>query len=235
MAWIPLHQSVRDHRKTVLLAELLGVDEPCALGHVAFLWLWAIDNAPDGVIPSSDRVIAKAAQWDGDASEFRASLVASGFLDEENGSVSIHSWDKYAGKLLHQRELNAEKQQRYRNRQVTSRERENRVTVTLRSREEKSREEKKTERNIYPPDFEAFWKSYPSGNGAKNKTFESWKRINPDDDLRREIMDGLARWNESKRWIEGYVKAADIWLRDRLWENPPPPLSKPRKQGSILV
>lgn len=74
----------------------------------------------------------------------------------------------------------------------------------------------------YTESFESFWVAYPSGHGNKKTTFEQWKRIAPDDDLQREIMAGLERWKASRRWQEGYVKSAHIWLRDRWWEDEVP-------------
>lgn len=74
----------------------------------------------------------------------------------------------------------------------------------------------------YTESFESFWVAYPSGYGNKKATFEQWKRINPDDALREEIMAGLERWKASRRWQEGYVKSAHIWLRDRWWEDEVP-------------
>ena len=48
MAWIELHQSLPQHRKLLALRDALGLRTPAALGHMCLLWLWALDNAPDG-------------------------------------------------------------------------------------------------------------------------------------------------------------------------------------------
>ena len=48
MAWIELHQSLPQHRKLLALRDALGVRTPAAIGHMCLLWLWALDNAPDG-------------------------------------------------------------------------------------------------------------------------------------------------------------------------------------------
>ena len=74
----------------------------------------------------------------------------------------------------------------------------------------------------YTEAFESFWVAYPSGYGNKKTTFEQWKRLDPDEDLRQEIMAGLERWKATRRWREGYVKSAHIWLRDRWWEDETP-------------
>lgn len=48
MAWIELHQSLPQHRKLLALRDALGLRTPAAIGHMCLLWLWALDNAPDG-------------------------------------------------------------------------------------------------------------------------------------------------------------------------------------------
>lgn len=73
----------------------------------------------------------------------------------------------------------------------------------------------------YSPEFEEFWQEYPSGHGSKKVAFQRWRELRPDALLRAEIMAGLRVWKQSDRWDRGFIKAAEIWLRDRLWENPP--------------
>lgn len=85
-------------------------------------------------------------------------------------------------------------------------------------------------REEYPADFERFWAQYPSGHGNKKKSGAEWKRIKPDADTMDAIMAGLARWNACDRWQRGFVKSAEVWLRDRWWEDPTPD-SKPAPNG----
>lgn len=74
----------------------------------------------------------------------------------------------------------------------------------------------------YSSEFEEFWREYPSGYGSKKVAFSRWRELRPDAVLRAEIMAGLREWKQSERWERGFIKAAELWLRDRLWENPPP-------------
>jgi 5-methylcytosine-specific restriction endonuclease McrA len=111
MAWIEVHQSLPTHRKTLAAADALDMPPPHLLGHMVCLWLWAIDNAPDGVLGVSPRTIARAAQWSGDPQEFLAAVTAAGFLDE---SGTIHDYGEYIGKLIDRRRQNAERQKRLR-------------------------------------------------------------------------------------------------------------------------
>jgi hypothetical protein len=84
------------------LAEDLDMQPAHIVGHIACLWLWAVDNAPDGdVRGTSDRTLARAAGWEGDAATFVAALRSNGFLDQTR---RLHDWDDYTGRLQEQRE-----------------------------------------------------------------------------------------------------------------------------------
>lgn len=145
MAYIELHQALFDHRKTIVAAEFLDMQEVHLVGHLAALWTWCLDNCPDGVLPESRRVIARGARWIGDPDQLVSGLLAAGFIEQcPDGRMAVHDWDQYGGKLIEKRRANAEKQARYRERQADPESRNHDVTVTKPSRNalEKSREEK---------------------------------------------------------------------------------------------
>lgn len=117
MAWIELHQNLPAHRKVKKLKRLLKIKTPQAVGHLAMLWLWAVDNAPDGDLSALDpEDIAEACEWPKDAEQFVQALTEAGFIDPD---AKLHDWSDYAGMLLdrreNQREQNRKRQQRYRN------------------------------------------------------------------------------------------------------------------------
>ena len=117
MAWIELHQNLPAHRKVKKLKRLLKIKTPQAVGHLAMLWLWAVDNAPDGDLSALDPDdIAEACEWPKDAEQFVQALTEAGFIDPD---AKLHDWSDYAGMLLdrreNQREQNRKRQQRYRN------------------------------------------------------------------------------------------------------------------------
>lgn len=72
----------------------------------------------------------------------------------------------------------------------------------------------------YTAEFETFWKAYPSGHGVKKTAFDYWKKIPAAE--RQAVMDGLNAWKACDRWQRGFVKDAQRWLRDRMWEDEPP-------------
>ena len=107
MAWFEFHQSLVTHRKLYALAGKLGVSRPTAAGHLAFLWAWALDNAPTGDLSKVDpHVIKLAADWPKKADVFCTALREAGFLDADG---SLHDWWMYAGRLVEQREKDAER------------------------------------------------------------------------------------------------------------------------------
>lgn len=129
MAWIEVHQSLPTHRKTRRLArelKLNGKDFPKAVGYMVMLWLWAIDNAPNGDLGGIDPYdVADAAEWSGDPEKFMDALKKSGFVDDD---MHIHDWDVYIGKLIDRREANAQ-----RNREARAKKRAERSAGVSRS------------------------------------------------------------------------------------------------------
>lgn len=109
MAWIELHQAIRDHRKIVALADVLDMPEPHVIGHLACMWLWSLDNAPDGTLPSSNRIVARAAQWTGSPDDWANALIEVGLIDCDGDVRCIHDWHDYAGKLIERREANTQR------------------------------------------------------------------------------------------------------------------------------
>lgn len=104
MAWIESHQEVGRHPKTKKLARLLGISLPAAVGHLHYLWWWALDFAQDGVLDKYDAAdLAEAIEWEGDGQALLDALIEAGYIDETEIGLVIHDWGVYAGKLLERR------------------------------------------------------------------------------------------------------------------------------------
>lgn len=118
MAWIKVDQKLLDHRKTFELAEILDLEEVQVVGYLVALWAWALDHHPTGVLPQSDRLIARACRWNGPPEAFVRALVHAGFVDDDYmGELKIHGWDEYAGALLFKRAANAKRMREAREKQ----------------------------------------------------------------------------------------------------------------------
>lgn len=116
VAWMQVHQTLKDHRKLFDAADELEIQPPHMMGLLISFWLWALDNAPTGSLEGiTPRMIARAAQWDGPAEKLAGALIRAGWLDEgDDGALSIHDWYEYAGKLIDQRQAEKERSQRRR-------------------------------------------------------------------------------------------------------------------------
>lgn len=142
MAWIESHQELKRHPKTKRFAKSMNISIPTAIGHLHCLWWWCLDYAENGDLSGFEREeIAEAAMYEGDGPEyFVLSLVNAGFIDqdEDDHSLSLHDWEDYAGRLIHQREIqrakrdaDAERQRRHRSKKNTD------FPAGARAREEK--------------------------------------------------------------------------------------------------
>jgi hypothetical protein len=110
MAWIESHQALGHHPKTLQLASDLGVSLPTAVGSLHFLWWWALDYAPDGLLrPGSEVTVARACHWRGKAERFWSALIRAGFVDELPDGGHIHDWMDYAGRYIDKRRRDAER------------------------------------------------------------------------------------------------------------------------------
>ncbi len=104
MAWLQIHQTLKDHRKLLSAADMLDITPPYMMGLLVSFWLWSLDNAPNGKLNGiSLKIIARAAQWKGDPNRFIEALKSTGWLDETAQGIEIHDWHEYAGKLIDKR------------------------------------------------------------------------------------------------------------------------------------
>lgn len=121
--WIEAHQALGRHPKLLRLAHLLGCNPPQAVGHLMYLWWWAVDYAADGDLTGYPaEMIARICHWDGDPEAFIRALLecgrtpnSPGFLEQdEEGRLLIHDWHDYAGRLLQRRERDKARYRRLR-------------------------------------------------------------------------------------------------------------------------
>jgi len=110
VAWIESNQEIGRHPKTKKLARLLDISPVAAVGHLHYLWWWALDFAQDGNIGKYDEFdIAEACLWEGDHQGFVDALIQAGFVDKTESGLLIHDWFDYAGRLIIQKDIKKEK------------------------------------------------------------------------------------------------------------------------------
>lgn len=230
MAWIQIHQQLKDHRKLLATADELEIEPAHMLGLLVSFWLWALDNTPSGSLEGiSDRMIARAAQWNGEPGKFVEAMAHAGLLDEEpDGSLALHDWYEYTGKLIDQREAEKNRSRRRRAAAAASQSTDRRTTAGQTEEQppddrkktagrvdqtiqDQSTPDKTTQEGDLPPNppepkqdaqerrFSEFWQQYPKKVGKK-AALTSWKRVKPDAELFERIMQAVALAKASDQW-----------------------------------
>lgn len=250
MAWIQVHQQLKDHRKLLAAVDELEIAPAHMLGLLISFWLWALDNAPSGSLDGiSNRMIARAAQWDGEPDELVSAMINAGFLDEEStGNLEIHDWHEYAGKLIDQREAEKDRSRRRRaaaaatappEQQTTDgRPTDNRKKAAGRvdqSKVDQSRPKQSTPDQGDPPPnpqtetkpdaqarrFAEFWKEYPKKVGKKAAE-KSWQKLRPDAELFERIMQAVTAAKSSEQWNREngrFIPNPSTWINQGRWDD----------------
>jgi len=114
MAWIKSDESLSQHPKVDELAEILKLHPAQVIGHLHYLWWWALSYADSGDITKYQKRIAKAANYDGDNDEFIKALVEAGWLDQYDNELIIHDWAEYHGTLIDRRQIDRDRKRKQR-------------------------------------------------------------------------------------------------------------------------
>jgi len=249
MAWIESHQEVGRHPKTKKLARLLGVSLPAAVGHLHYLWWWALDFAQDGVLEKYDNDdIADAMQWDGDATQLIDALICSGHIDSTEHGLVIHDWGEYAGKLLERRAKDRARKRAAaeaagvpatirRSSDGIAEEGDgslnvssvtNQPTNSTKPNTTNSTEPNRTEPDQHDGDpspqerrFAEFWKEYPKKVG-KASCLKAWLKLRPNTELFAQIMDALTKQKGSVQWQREagrYIPNPLTWINQGRWDD----------------
>ena len=97
MTWMRVDQTLRHHAKVIELAARLSIPTVLARGHLVTLWLWCLEQAPDGQLDGiSDLVIEAAAEWSGPRGHLVTALCETRLLDATGRGYAIHDWMDYA-------------------------------------------------------------------------------------------------------------------------------------------
>jgi hypothetical protein len=97
--WLQVDVNLPDHPKVRLLGRLLGIEPDLAMAKLQRVWFWAMQYVgEDGDLSRYPALqVAVAANWDGDADAFLASLKAARLVDDDG---RLHDWAKYTGDYL---------------------------------------------------------------------------------------------------------------------------------------
>lgn len=116
MAWIRIEQSLTQNRKLYSLKSALRIDTAKAIGTLALLWMWAIDNADSGSLGCiTAEQLAEVCQFPRNrAPQLRQALLDSGFLELRGADLVIHDWDDFGGRIEKRRDYNRDYKRRRR-------------------------------------------------------------------------------------------------------------------------
>lgn len=108
--WIRLQSAVFTHPKTRRVAKRTHLSPAAAAGHLACLWCWAQEFAPDGDLSRFDiEELEVGAGWEGEDGVLLAALIASGYIDETSCGLVIHDWQEHGGTLVARRTAERER------------------------------------------------------------------------------------------------------------------------------
>ena len=248
MAWLQIDQTIRDHHKILDAADLLETTDAHVTGCLVLLWLWAIDNAPDGSFAGiSDATITRAAKWSGEKDAFIDALTDVGLLDRTPEGLAIHDWQDRAGNLIDRRRADAERKRRERaekKAREASEHAEDRPAghlsdVRTQSRENQSRQKQENSRDEWgdppvPPAtdgigsaslqdqrFDQFWDAYPRKVG-KTDARKAWKKANITAEIFEKIMTSIAASKELDQWQREagrYIPNPSTWINQGRWDD----------------
>lgn len=162
-------------------------------------------------------------------------MVEAGMWDEVPGGYRIHDYHDYQPskeQVLQEREGNRKRQAAWRERNAVTNSVSNDATngpvtgapypVPVPEPDpETEGANAPNARAKEPADFLAFWDEYPTGHGSRVKTLTAWRKVVRKADVPA-VMAGLAAWKACERWERGYIVAAQTWLAEKRWLDPPP-------------
>lgn len=66
--------------------------------------------------------------------------------------------------------------------------------------------------------FDRFWQAYPKkvGKGAARNSF---RKVNPDDEMMTKILNAIANQKRSRQWLDGFVPNPSTWLNQERWDD----------------
>lgn len=230
MAWIELHQGLREHRKLFACAEMLNLSRVEMIGTLVSLWLWALDNAQGGSLRGvSNRTLANVCGWpEKKADKLVGALKDTGWLDETEDGLAIHDWTDYAGKLMERREKDKKRKQESRKKEDSGAGCPQDVRRTEDGQAQDVREKScatvpkpylnhnRNNSALYSADISAGTaqearalldgKSFTAfwesypNKSDRGDAWEVWKRLSPDAKTAADIQAGLTAWKQSGQW-----------------------------------
>jgi hypothetical protein len=97
LPWIAVHRDLPRHRKALALG--VALEDLRGWTYLVEGWLWAAENAPEGVIrgEAAAMVLEAACGWRGEPGRFAAAAIKVGFVDPVGEGLAFHDWEEHEG------------------------------------------------------------------------------------------------------------------------------------------
>lgn len=120
LPWLKVHKTLPDHRKSKQLEREIG--ERNAFGYVMRLWMWCLDNAPEGRISGKhlSDIVEDAAGWRGEPGRLFGALLEFEWIERSGDAVAVHDWEDFAGAHIKRAEQQAVEKRERRSRSGSS-------------------------------------------------------------------------------------------------------------------
>ncbi len=100
--------------------------------------------------------------------------------------------------------------------QATSKSTNEQPTINQQLTTNKKIRSKEVKKDIYTSEFEKFWSLYPKKVG-KQKSSTEWGKINKTE--HEKIYEDIPKRKEDDKWVNGFVKDPERYLKSRQWED----------------
>ena len=253
MAWLPIDQAIRDHHKILDAADALDTTPAHVTGCLVLLWLWALDNAPDGNLSGiTAGTIARAAQWTEDKDQLIEVLTSVRLLDKTPEGLVIHDWMDRAGNLIDRRRADAERKRRERAvkkeleasggtsdaspqdirtqsrlHQDQTKQYQNTVDKTVETPPEPPQADGEEAASLQDQRFDQFWQAYPKKVG-KADARKAWKRAKVTSEIFERILTAIEAAKASEQWQREngrYIPNPATWINQGRWDDEIPAAS----------
>lgn len=160
-----------------------------------------------------------------------------GMIEVVNDTITIPNWEKHQNieGMERIRELNRKRQKEWYDRQKALPESSANVIPNVRLTQpnatdiDKDIEIEKENNNLYIAQkaeqserieqrFAQFWEAY-GVKKDKKRAKAKFLKIAPDEELFKQMMEGLERYQKSRKWLEGYRQEPTTWLNGERWND----------------
>lgn len=199
--WIIMHTNLFESPRVMAIEDSTGLDTYEIIGRLHRVWAWADEHTDDGTTTITEKMFDRIANHDG----FAEAMVLAGWLEfDDDGFVRYTNFDEHNGKTAKRRAKDAKRNAGKRTKNGDSQGESTKRPQSVRNDADEKRttcgatKEKKTKQDIsegsksaavaaprppadFPPEFESWWKSYPTrpgaSRGSKTQSHTEWARL----------------------------------------------------------